>query len=165
MPQSERKQVWAGEKRATSGGLTKSDLVLNKRGKLVSKKKSLLAKSKNNLGDWLRKKGDKFDPPKRQGAQKAPKKRKVPAKPAAKIAAAPQKRKKEAVAPSSPSKPGQDRNLRKLTVGNIIYRKRRTGINTASWPEWAKKLSKSKQQQVSRWRKDAVSWRDIKSRV
>ena len=163
MPQSERKQVWAGKKRVTSGGLTKSDLLLNKRGKLVSKKKSLLAKSENNLGGWLRKKGDKFE--KRQGAQKAPKKRKVPAKPPARVVAAPPKRKKEAVAPSSPSKPGQDRNMRKITVGNILHRRRRTGINTAGWPEWAKKLSKSKQQQASRWRKDAVSWRDIKSRV
>ena len=153
MPQSERKQVWAGEKRATSGGLTKSDLVLNKRGKLVSKKKSQRAKSENNLGDWLRKKGDKFDA--KRGAQKPPKK----VRKAARVAKASPKRKKE-VAPSSPSKPGQDRNLRKITVGNILNRRRRTGINTASWPEWAKKLSKSKQQQASRWRKDAVSWRN-----
>ena len=157
MPQSERKQVWAGEKRATSGGLTKSDLVLNKRGKLVSKKKSQLAKSDNNLGDWIRKKGDKFDA--KRGAQKAPKK----VRKAARVAPPP-KRRKEAK-PSSPSKAGQDRNLRKITVGNILHKRRRTGINTAGWPEWAKKLSKSKQQQASRWRKDAVSWRDIKARV
>ena len=158
MPQSERKQVWAGQLQKTSGGLTKSDLVLNKRGKLVSKKKSQRAKSENNLGDWLRKKGDKFDA--KRGAQKPPKK----VRKAARVAKASPKRKKE-VAPSSPSKPGQDRNLRKITVGNILNRRRRTGINTASWPEWAKKLSKSKQQQASRWRKDAVSWRNIRSRM
>ena len=62
MPQNERLRVWKGELKKTSGGLTKGDLIKNKRGKVVSKKKSEAAKknSENNLGSWLRSKGDQF---------------------------------------------------------------------------------------------------------
>ena len=45
-------QVWNGTKEKTSGGLTKNDLVKNKRGKIVSKKKMEAGKkafAKNNL--------------------------------------------------------------------------------------------------------------------
>ncbi len=34
-------EVWNGNAKKTSGGLTKSDLVKNKRGKIVSKRKQL----------------------------------------------------------------------------------------------------------------------------
>ena len=61
MPQKERLRVWKGELKKTSGGLTKKDLIKNKRGKIVSKKKSEHAVGdENNLGSWLRGKGDKF---------------------------------------------------------------------------------------------------------
>ena len=61
MPQPERLRVWKGELLKTSGGLTLKDLMKNKRGKIVSKRKSKSAKDNaNNLGDWLRKKGDNF---------------------------------------------------------------------------------------------------------
>ena len=61
MPQKERMRVWKGELKKTSGGLTKKDLIKNKRGKIVSKKKSEQAVGdENNLGSWLRGKGDKF---------------------------------------------------------------------------------------------------------
>jgi len=62
MPQSERVRVWKGELKKTSGGLTKPMLMKNKRGKIVSKRKSEAAKKKNanNLGEWLRSKGDQF---------------------------------------------------------------------------------------------------------
>ena len=60
MPQSERLRVWKGELKKTSGGLAKVDLVKNKRGRIVSKKKSGQASGSNNLGQWLRKKGDTF---------------------------------------------------------------------------------------------------------
>ena len=62
MPQNERLRVWKGELKKTSGGLTKGDLIKNKRGKVVSKKKSEAAKknSENNLCSWLRSKGDQF---------------------------------------------------------------------------------------------------------
>ena len=63
MPQNERMRVWKGELKKTSGGLTKDMLMKNKRGKIVSKKKSEAAKKsdENNLGSWLRAKGDKFE--------------------------------------------------------------------------------------------------------
>ena len=62
MPQNERLRVWKGELKKTSGGLTKDDLIKNKRGKIVSKRKSEAAKKNkdNNLGQWLRSKGDQF---------------------------------------------------------------------------------------------------------
>jgi len=54
--------VWKGELSKTSGGLTKKDLIKNKRGKIVSKKKSEAARKnkENNLGEWLRNKKDGF---------------------------------------------------------------------------------------------------------
>ena len=62
MPQNERLRVWRGELKKTSGGLTKDMLIKNKRGKIVSKRKSEAARKNedNNLGSWLRKKGDTF---------------------------------------------------------------------------------------------------------
>lgn len=62
MPQDERLRVWKNELKKTSGGLTRNMLMKNKRGKIVSKKKSEAAKksNENNLGSWLRAKGDKF---------------------------------------------------------------------------------------------------------
>ena len=62
MPQNERLRVWKGELKKTSGGLTKPMLMKNKRGKIVSKRKSEAAKKQNanNLGEWLRSKGDQF---------------------------------------------------------------------------------------------------------
>ena len=43
-------KVWKGLKKKTSGGLTKKDLMKNKRGKIVSKKQHRLAKKNNRLG-------------------------------------------------------------------------------------------------------------------
>ena len=60
MPQNERLRVWNEKLKKTSGGLTKKDLMKNKRGKIVSRKKSEGNKDKNNLGNWLRSKGEKF---------------------------------------------------------------------------------------------------------
>ena len=62
MPQNERLRVWKGELKKTSGGLTKPMLMKNKRGKVVSKRKSEASKKQNanNLGEWLRSKGDQF---------------------------------------------------------------------------------------------------------
>ena len=50
---TQRLQVWRGELERTTGGLTKAMLTKNKRGKIVSKKKSRQAASSNNLGNWL----------------------------------------------------------------------------------------------------------------
>ena len=61
MSSNQRYEVWRGLRERTSGGLTKSMLTKNKRGKIVSKKKSEQASSQNNLGSWLRKKGAKIE--------------------------------------------------------------------------------------------------------
>ena len=108
---SQRLRVWRGEIRRTTGGLRKDDLMKNSKGKIVSKRKSLAAYKVNNLGDWLRKKGDRFQD-KRKGLKKedavdlteAPKKKKKvlavekkkkkPAAPKPKPAPAPVKKKK-----------------------------------------------------------------------
>ena len=42
-------KVWHGTLKKTPGGLTKKDLMKNKRGKIVSKKKHNLAKRRNTL--------------------------------------------------------------------------------------------------------------------
>ena len=44
-----RAQVWHGTARHTSGGLTKSNLLRNKRGRIVSRRRHTLAKRKNVL--------------------------------------------------------------------------------------------------------------------
>jgi hypothetical protein len=41
-----RRQVWHGSMQKTSGGLTKGDLMLNKRGRIVSKKKHAFGTTK-----------------------------------------------------------------------------------------------------------------------
>ncbi len=61
MSSRQRSEVWLGTRKKTSGGLTKADLTKNKRGKLVSKKKSEQASSQNNLGSWLRETGKKVE--------------------------------------------------------------------------------------------------------
>merc|ERR1719281_2047357 len=47
--------VLRGTKEKTSSGMTKADLMLNKRGKVVSKKKSALAKKRyaSSVGPWM----------------------------------------------------------------------------------------------------------------
>ena len=61
MSSRQRSEVFAGTRKRTSGGLTKADLTKNKRGKIVSKKKSEQASSQNNLGSWLRETGKKVE--------------------------------------------------------------------------------------------------------
>ena len=106
----QRSQVWLGTRVKTSGGLTKSMLVKNKRGKLVSKKKSEQASSQNNLGSWLRETGKKVD--KAQMLRKksapppdAPKKKAVQKKQAASKKAVKQAAPKPKPAPKAAPKP------------------------------------------------------------
>ena len=54
---NQRQEVWNGVRKRTSGGLTKAQLTKNKRGKIVSKRKSDQAAKQNNLGAWLRETG------------------------------------------------------------------------------------------------------------
>ena len=48
-----RRHAFAGKITKTKTGLSKSDLVKNKMGKIVSKKASLRAKKLNSFGPWL----------------------------------------------------------------------------------------------------------------
>lgn len=54
-----RAQVWHGTAKKTSGGLTKSHLMMNKHGRIVSKKKHFTAKKEKRLvkAGFLTKKG------------------------------------------------------------------------------------------------------------
>ena len=112
---SQRLRVWRGEIRRTTGGLTKVDLMKNSKGKIVSKRKSMAAYKVNNLGSWLREKGDRFkdkrkglkkedavdlteEPKKKQKTEtipdEKPKKKKKPAAPKPKPVPAPVKKKR-----------------------------------------------------------------------
>ena len=44
-----RAEVWHGNAKKTTGGLAKSDLIKNKHGEIVSKKKHLTAKKEKRL--------------------------------------------------------------------------------------------------------------------
>ena len=65
--------VWYGRAKHTSGGLKRSDLKQNKYGKIVSKKKSSIAKRSSNLGRWLFESGQ-FTPTKYRDRGLKPKK-------------------------------------------------------------------------------------------
>ena len=54
-----RAQVWHGTAKKTSGGLTKSALMMNKHGRIVSKRKHMTAKKEKRLvkAGFLTKKG------------------------------------------------------------------------------------------------------------
>ena len=102
MPSTQQRlQVWQGLRAKTSGGLTKADLVKNKRGKIVSKKKSKQAHDQNNLKSFLREKGKSIPKDKMLYARgsKAP-------KPEASKGAAPKKqRERPAIAAKKPAAP------------------------------------------------------------
>ena len=72
MSSAQRIAVWEGRKEKTSGGLRKGDLIKNRQGRIVSKKKSAVAKRLNNLGSHLR--GKKKAEPKKAEPKKATKK-------------------------------------------------------------------------------------------
>jgi hypothetical protein len=67
-------QVWRGSKDTTPGGLRKADLTKNKYGKVVSRKASVTAKRKNNLGAYQSSKAKKAPPKKKKPRKKKPKK-------------------------------------------------------------------------------------------
>ena len=130
----QRLRVWRGELKKTSGGLTRDDLVKNSKGKIVSRRKSKQAGEQNNLGVWLRTKGDKFgDKPSKQAVLKdkpvAPKPKPKPVvKPKPKPVAPKPKPKpkpivrvlKDKPRPPEPKAYGVKKDRFKLTVQNIL---------------------------------------------
>ena len=113
MSSQQRIEVWKGHRLKTSGGLFKKDLVKNKRGKIVSKKKSVQARDQNNLGDFLRKLDEKVSKKDMLHSKKgaaAPKKAAVPK--AAKAPVAKPKAKPAAPAAKAPAKAKPHRRKR-----------------------------------------------------
>ena len=133
MPQSERLRVWKGELKKTSGGLRKQDLMKNKRGKIVSRRKSEAAKKSkdNNLGQWLRSKGDQFlskglkaenivrkNKPGRKAFKK--KKEEVPEEKQSEVKTKQKKKAPPKITKTAPMKPGEKpKDKTKISVGNI----------------------------------------------
>ena len=68
-----RAQVWHGTAKKTSGGLTKKDLMMNKRGRIVSRRKAKTAK-KEKLSRFGDKKAEPFGSKKTRKASKKSKK-------------------------------------------------------------------------------------------
>ena len=154
MPQSERVRVWNGELKKTSGGLRKQDLFKNKRGKLVSRKKSEAAKKnkENNLGNWLRTKGEQFlskglKPEnivrKNKPGRKAFKKKEdVPEEKQSEVKTKPTKPKKPKPKPivkekkkapkitqDEPEKAGEKKNRAEVSIGNIVGAKEKKKLS------------------------------------
>ncbi len=80
----QRRLVWAGKLRKTTGGLTRDDLMLNRTGRIVSKRKSQAASKVNNLGTWLRVSGQGFSSVPanaKKGSNGKPAKKPAPKKP------------------------------------------------------------------------------------
>ena len=183
MPQKQRLRVWNGDLKKTSGGLEKKDLYKNKRGKIVSKKKSGQAADANNLGKWLRKSGDAFgDRPagvpdtklkekKAQPSHAAKKNVKAPKapkpmvhKPKPKPAKQAPKRKR-----AEPMKAGEKKNLSKISVGNIVVPQKAEVTEWDSWPIWAKTIIRNSPnkgkyviEEIRDLRKDGDSWKEIR---
>ena len=151
MSSNQRYEVWRGLRERTSGGLTKGMLTKNKRGKIVSKKKSEQASSQNNLGSWLRKKGAKIEkadmlrkktaPPedapisKKKAKTTAAKAKAVPAK----VQAAPKKKvppKKKA-----PKKKVAAKAPKKKPKKKVVPSKAKSNINPITQQPYDKKSS------------------------
>ena len=81
-----RSAVFRGKAKKTTGGLKKEDLIKNKYGNIVSKKRSDAAKQKSNLGNFLFKKDAQ-----RKLSISAPKSVTFASKPRRKLSIAPQK--------------------------------------------------------------------------
>jgi hypothetical protein len=178
MGQKERLRVWKGELRRTAGGLKKSDLAKNKRGKIVSLKKSQSSRKENNLKDWLRTPGQSFAGKLKNAGKPLPAKKGKsklnPPKPKPKLKPQPPQKKKKASPKKAPVKKapvkkapvkkapvkkvkvpgvaGQHKDVTKVTIGNILVKKKQK--LPANWPAWAKKVATNRehiQKQIVDW--------------
>jgi len=138
MPSSkQRLEVWRGVRARTSGGLKKEDLTKNKRGKIVSKKKSGQAFEQNNLGGFLRKKGTKVpkdDMLYKKGAKVPSAKAQAASKPAKKGAPKP-----KAAAPKPLPKPIQKPKKKAPAKKAAPKKKTKSKINPVTKQPYAKK--------------------------
>ena len=129
---AQRLAVWNGEKEKTSGGLRKADLTKNRHGRIVSKRKSEVARKLNNLGNFLAGKGKKKQEAKPEPKAKvvgssAPRRPvKQPAKPK------PKPKPKPAKAPAKPpAKP--ESLLEKITADKEVRAQRRQNKKTSGF--------------------------------
>ena len=107
MSSAQRIAVWNGERAHTTGGLKKADLMRNRHGRIVSKRKSEVARRLNNLGNFL---ANKAKGVKKPAAEPKPKPRgpgrsKIPGHPAKQPAAVKPKPKPKPVAVKPKPKP------------------------------------------------------------
>ena len=107
MSSAQRIAVWNGERAHTTGGLKKADLMRNRHGRIVSKRKSEVARRLNNLGNFL---ANKAKGAKKPAAEPKPKPRgpgrsKIPGHPAKQPAAVKPKPKPKPVAVKPKPKP------------------------------------------------------------
>ena len=79
MSSAQRIAVWNGERAHTTGGLKKADLMRNRHGRIVSKRKSEVARRLNNLGNFL---ANKAKGVKKPAAEAKPKPKPAAVKPA-----------------------------------------------------------------------------------
>jgi hypothetical protein len=188
MGQKERLRVWKGELRRTAGGLKKSDLAKNKRGKIVSLKKSQSSRKENNLKDWLRTPGQSFAGKLKNAGKPLPAKKGKsklnPPKPKPKLKPQPPQKKKKASPKKAPVKKapvkkvkvpgvaGQHKDVTKVTIGNILVKKKQK--LPANWPAWAKKVATNRehiQKQIVDWVEiyedddEKPDWAEIKMEI
>ena len=78
MSSAQRIAVWNGERAHTTGGLKKADLMRNRHGRIVSKRKSEVARRLNNLGNFL---ANKAKGAKKPAAEPKPKPKPAAVKP------------------------------------------------------------------------------------
>ena len=121
---AQRLAVWNGEKEKTSGGLRKADLTKNRHGRIVSKRKSEVARKLNNLGNFLAGKGKK-----KQEAKPEPKAK--PAKPKPKPKQAKPKPKPAKAPAKAPAKP--ESLLEKITADKEVRAQRRQNKKTSGF--------------------------------
>ena len=123
MSSAQRIAVWNGERASTTGGLKKPDLMKNRHGRIVSKRKSEVARKLNNLGNFLARKA------KGKAAKKAePKPEPKPPKPKPeppKVAPPKPKPKPKPKPPKvAPKKKSQDEIAREKHIKKFLERKK-----------------------------------------
>ena len=107
MSSAQRIAVWNGERAQTTGGLKKGDLIKNRHGRIVSKKKSEVARKLNNLGNFLAKKLAKGKAAPEKPKVEKPKPKVEPPKPKPKVEAPKPKAPKPVAKPKPKPKPKQ----------------------------------------------------------
>jgi len=163
MPQNERVRVWKGDLKKTSGGLRKQDLMKNKRGKIVSRKKSEAAKKnkENNLGQWLRSKGEQFLSKglkqenivrkNKVGRKAFKKKEEIPEEKQSEVPPKSGTKQKKAakITKIEPSKPGEEPDAGKVSIGNILVKGKSSLSEKQKWIKRAKHYKQKRKKDLS----------------